>query len=345
MKGNLRFNLLKSPRNDILKRKAAGRGSRGRLGKGAKIMDLREQKYVCALAECGNLTRAAEKLYISQPALSIYITNLEKSLGVTLFDRSGKRFSLTFAGERYVEKASQMLRLEEEFNREIYDIVCQNAGRLRLGISQRRGSWLIPPVAAEYEKKWPKIDLVIREGNLMVLNEMLKKSELDMVVLNQADAPCSMKTEVLFEEEFLVAVPVRHPVNEKAEYVPGERYRKLPVEALNGETLILHTPMQSSRGVEDVILKRHHVTPGKVRLIRSNETAMQMVAEGLGITFLREGYAVNMKYKKPVNYYTMDTENHKRAVVVAYKKGQELPLFMQDMVDILKKHGETFLIA
>lgn len=287
-------------------------------------MDLREQKYVCALAECGNLTRAAEKLYISQPALSIYITNLEKSLGVTLFDRSGKRFSLTFAGERYVEKASQMLRL---------------------GISQRRGSWLIPPVAAEYEKKWPKIDLVIREGNLMVLNEMLKKSELDMVVLNQADAPCSMKTEVLFEEEFLVAVPVRHPVNEKAEYVPGERYRKLPVEALNGETLILHTPMQSSRGVEDVILKRHHVTPGKVRLIRSNETAMQMVAEGLGITFLREGYAVNMKYKKPVNYYTMDTENHKRAVVVAYKKGQELPPFMQDMVDILKKHGETFLIA
>ena len=216
---------------------------------------------------------------------------------------------------------------------------------LRLGISQRRGSWLIPPVAAEYEKKWPKIDLVIREGNLMVLNEMLKKSELDMVVLNQADAPCSMKTEVLFEEEFLVAVPVRHPVNEKAEYVPGERYRKLPVEALNGETLILHTPMQSSRGVEDVILKRHHVTPGKVRLIRSNETAMQMVAEGLGITFLREGYAVNMKYKKPVNYYTMDTENHKRAVVVAYKKGQELPPFMQDMVDILKKHGETFLIA
>lgn len=316
--------MLKSPRNDILKRKAAGMESRGRLGKGAGIMDLREQKYVCALAECGNLTRAAEKLYISQPALSIYITNLEKSLGVTLFDRSGKRFSLTFAGERYVEKASQMLRL---------------------GISQRRGSWLIPPVAAEYEKKWPKIDLVIREGNLMVLNEMLKKSELDMVVLNQADAPCSMKTEVLFEEEFLVAVPVRHPVNEKAEYVPGERYRKLPVEALNGETLILHTPMQSSRGVEDVILKRHHVTPGKVRLIRSNETAMQMVAEGLGITFLREGYAVNMKYKKPVNYYTMDTENHKRAVVVAYKKGQELPPFMQDMVDILKKHGETFLIA
>ena len=260
-------------------------------------MDLREQKYVCALAECGNLTRAAEKLYISQPALSIYITNLEKSMGVSLFDRSGKKFTLTYAGERYVEKALKMLELEEDFNREIYDIVCQTAGRLRIGVSQRRGSWLIPPVIAEYEKKWPKVELVIREGNLTVLNDMLKKSELDMIVLNGDDVSGGMESEILFEEEFLIAVPVRHPVNEKSEYVPGERYRKLKLEYLDGETLILHTPMQSSRNVEDALLKRHRVTPGRIRIIRSNETALQMVAEDLGITFMREGYAVNLKYK------------------------------------------------
>lgn len=58
-------------------------------------MNLKEQEYVCVLAECGNITKAAEKLYISQPALSIYISNLEKTLGVKLFDRSGKRFTLT----------------------------------------------------------------------------------------------------------------------------------------------------------------------------------------------------------------------------------------------------------
>ena len=72
-------------------------------------MDLREQKYVCTLAELGNLTRAAERLYISQPALSIYITNLEKNLGTPLFDRSGKKFTLTYAGEQYVKRAEKML--------------------------------------------------------------------------------------------------------------------------------------------------------------------------------------------------------------------------------------------
>ena len=85
-------------------------------------MDLREQKYVCTLAELGNLTRAAERLYISQPALSIYITNLEKNLGIPLFDRSGKKFTLTYAGEQYVEKAKKMLELEREFCEDIEKI-------------------------------------------------------------------------------------------------------------------------------------------------------------------------------------------------------------------------------
>lgn len=306
-------------------------------------MDLREQKYVCTLAECQNITKAAEKLYISQPALSIYITNLEKSLGVPLFERKGKKFVLTYAGERYVKKASKMLELETEFNNEIYAIACQTAGRLRLGVSQRRGAWLIPPVIAEYEEKWPEVDLVIREGNLTVMNEMLKKSELDMIILNRDDVSGGMDTELLMEEEFLAAVPVRHPVNEKAEYIPGERYRKLKPECLNGATLILHTALQSSRNVEDAILKRHHVKPGKIRTVRSMEIAVQMVAEGLGISFIREGYAVNIKYRKPVNYYILDTEGHKKELVVAYRKGLELPEYMRSMVDILKDHCRGFL--
>ena len=78
-------------------------------------MDLKEQKYVCALAECKSLTRASERLYISQPALSLYINNVEKNLGAPLFERNGRKFELTWLGKQYVEKASQMLELERQF--------------------------------------------------------------------------------------------------------------------------------------------------------------------------------------------------------------------------------------
>lgn len=303
-------------------------------------MDLKEQKYVCALAEYGNLTRAAEKLYISQPALSIYITNLEKNMGIQLFDRNGKKFALTYAGERYVECAKQMIELERKFDEELMDILREKAGRIRLGVSLRRGPWLIPPVIAEYEKIWPKVEIVIREGNLTELNEMLKNNELDMIVLNHADVTGNAETVSLFEEEFLLAVPVVHPLNERAEYVPGERYRKIRPEWLDGQALILHTPWQSSRIIENDILRKHKITPSRVRVVRGMELTMQMVAEGLGVGFVREGYAVNMRYTKLVNYYILDTERHKKEVVAAYKKGAPLPEYMRDMLELLKKQGE-----
>ena len=84
-------------------------------------MDLKEQKYVCTLAECKSLTRASERLYISQPALSLYINNVEKILGARLFERNGRKFELTWLGKQYVEKASQMLELERQF--ELLDLM------------------------------------------------------------------------------------------------------------------------------------------------------------------------------------------------------------------------------
>ena len=66
-------------------------------------MNLKEQQYVCTLARCQSLSRAAEELFISPSALSVYISNLEKQLGIQLFDRIGKQFTLTYAGELYVE--------------------------------------------------------------------------------------------------------------------------------------------------------------------------------------------------------------------------------------------------
>ena len=82
-------------------------------------MNLKEQEYVCALAENGTITAAAKELFISQPALSIYINNLEKSLGVRLFERVGKQFILTYAGEQYVEKAKLILQLSHELDEKL----------------------------------------------------------------------------------------------------------------------------------------------------------------------------------------------------------------------------------
>ena len=204
-------------------------------------MELKEQRYVCTLAEYGNLTRAADRLYISQPALSIYISNLEKHLGTPLFDREGKKFELTKAGERYVLHARKILEESNQFNEELNMILSDEVGRLRLGISLLRGPWLLPRVLKAFGEKWPHVELTLRQGNIMFLNELLNNHELDMIIVNGENWDRTMAFRELFEEEFLVAVPQGHPLNSQAVFREDHPYGILAPEALNGQVLLSTT--------------------------------------------------------------------------------------------------------
>lgn len=308
-------------------------------------MNLKEQTYVCVLADCGNITKAAERLFISQPALSIYIGNLEKMLGAKLFERSGRKFSLTYAGELYVEKARRMLELKKEFDEALAELLDNRRGRIRLGIQLRRESWLLPPVLAEFQKEFPDIEVVIREGTMHELRELLEAYELDLVLMNEAALWKEMEYQILFEEELLIAVPQIHPLNEKAEYVPGSRYRSLDLRWLEGETLILQKPNQSIRADVDAALKEAGVHPMKTVVIRNIETAIQMAAEGLGIAFNRESYANNMKYMKRVNYYTMGSAAKKSAFVAGYREGMYVPVYMQRFIELISEQGRTYIFS
>lgn len=305
-------------------------------------MNLKEQQYVCVLAECQNITRASERLFISQPALSIYIGNLEKNLGIKLFERVGKRFVLTYAGERYVEKAREMLRLEEEFSEELEKITGNYKGRIRIGVQKRRAAWLLPPVLSAFQKKYPEVDVVLREGIMDDLKFMIKNCEIDLLLCNAGEVGAKMKKYLMFHEQLLVAVPQCHPVNEKAEYMQGEKYRYLDLAYLQNEKLILQNPAQSIRTDVDKLLAENHVTPGKIQEIMNIETAMQMVAEGMGIGFNREGYAANMKYARGVNYYSVGTKTGRMDFVLSHRKDMPVMEYMQSLIDMLLERGQTF---
>lgn len=306
-------------------------------------MNLKEQQYVCVLARCQNLTKAAQELYISQPALSIYISNLENSLGVKLFERIGKRFILTYAGERYVEAASRMLELKEQFDRELSEITKGFHGRIRLGIQTRRSAWFLPPVVAAFEREFPHMEVVMETGNLAFLEGKLKRFELDLLICNARDIDRgAMTTRVLYKELVLVAVPACHPVNELAVYLPGRRYRYLDLSCLSGETLILQRPEQSIRRDVDRLLKEKNVVPGRVRELESLETAMQFVAEGLGIGFNREGYTINMKYNKSVNYYGILSKEDSIDVILAHRKNLPMTTPLERMIGMLTERARAY---
>lgn len=177
------------------------------------------------------------------------------------------------------------------------------------------------------------------------ISQMLERYELDLVLMNSASVRKDMEYQVLFEEELLIAVPQIHPLNEKAVYVEGSRYRNLDLNWLEGEKLILQNPNQSIRADVDAALKDAGVHPGKIQVIRNIETAIQMTAEGLGISFNRESYAGNMKYRKKVNYYTMGESPRKTAFVAGYRQGMFVPEYMQRFIELISEQGKEYIFS
>ena len=306
-------------------------------------MDLKEQRYVCTLAECGNLTRAADRLYISQPALSIYISNLEKHLGMPLFCRQGKRFILTKAGERYVHYVRGILAISSRFDSEMSMLLSEEAGRLRMGISMLRGAWFLPRVLKAFHARWPKVELVLQQGNMTVLKELLQKHELDLVVVNEENLDRTMEAQELFQEEFLVAVPQGHPLNSRAVFVQGQPYGILQPEDLDGQVFLVTTPDQSTRALQDRIFQEQGIRPRQTIVIRSIELILQLVAEGVGLCMVREAYTRTFRYSKAVNLYQLDVPGHRRRVLAAYHARERVPQYMEGMVELLRQRGREIL--
>ena len=97
-------------------------------------MNLKEQLYICTLARCQTMTKAAEELFLTVPALSMFLSSLEKTLGAKLFRRTGKTLQPTPVGERYLYYAEQMLRLKEDFDRELTAEIGMQKQTVRIGI-------------------------------------------------------------------------------------------------------------------------------------------------------------------------------------------------------------------
>jgi len=147
-------------------------------------MNLKEQQYVCTLARCQSLSRAAEELFISPSALSVYISNLEKYLGVRLFERTGrgKAFVLTSIGEEYVVRAEKMLELKAEFDGLVENELHKSYPAIRVGIQQRRAISIVPEALQRFMEKYPDVDVIFRDGNLGDLTRMYREGSVDFMV-------------------------------------------------------------------------------------------------------------------------------------------------------------------
>ena len=172
------------------------------------------KQYIIAIYEEGSFSKAAQRLYISQPSLSASVKRIEEKISVPLFDRSTTPISLTEAGQEYVRYALEIQEREQDFERYISDYTNLLTGSVRIGGSSLFSSFMVPRMISEFNKKYPNINFEIFEDNTKNLIQKLCLGNLDLIIDNAIINNENINSTVCTTETLLLAVPREFYVNQ-----------------------------------------------------------------------------------------------------------------------------------
>lgn len=175
----------------------------------------KKAQYVYAVYREGSFTKAAERLYISQPCLSAAIKQIEQKLGAPLFERSASSVRPTELGLEYIKTAEQIIGLEEKFINRIKDINSLECGTIRVGGSNYVSSYILPRIIDTFSKRYPNVTVSLTEANSSELTELLQNENIDLIVDSFDEEPSYCDYYPLLTEKILLAVPYSFKSNEE----------------------------------------------------------------------------------------------------------------------------------
>ena len=179
-------------------------------------MNLRDLKYIVEVAREKNFARASEKVFVSQPALSMQIKKLEETLGVEIFERDKQNFLITPVGAEIIKKAEIILQESEEIKMIAKNSKDPHKGEIRIGAFPTVASYFLPNFVKNIHKKFPHLKIFLIEAKSEELITQLKSGELDCCLLAMPIADDNLIGEKIFSEKFLLATPKGHPFSKKS---------------------------------------------------------------------------------------------------------------------------------
>ncbi|MBW8367328.1 MAG: LysR family transcriptional regulator [Arenimonas sp.] len=291
-------------------------------------MNLRDLRYLVALAEALHFGKAAEACHVSQPTLSTQIKKLEDELGIALVERAPRHVMLTPAGRDIATRARRVLAEVDQMRETARRTSDPEAGTVRLGLFPTLGPYLLPHVVPRIRARFPRLELLLVEEKTEAVLHMLREGRLDAAVLAMPLHEDWLETEFLFEEPFLLAVPEGHPL-------AGQR--NLTLANLGNQHLLL---LEEGHCLRDQALEVCHLAgAGEKEGFRATslETLRQMVAAGVGVTLLPM-----LAVKPPVSpsenirLLTFKQPAPTRRLAMVWRKTSAMSAFLHELAGVLR---------
>lgn len=300
-------------------------------------MDFRDLNYIVVIAKHQSVTKAAEKLFVSQPTLSKFIQNTEKELGQPLFKRLGNKFLLTYAGERYVQKALEILQIKKELDQELSDIIRENIGELKIAFPIMRGTYMLPCTLPIFHAKFPQVKITVREANSAVLEDMLLCGDIDLAFFNMPIKNPNINYEVISHEEVVLIMSPEHPMASQGIHKSDCKYPWINLHLLKDEGFIVQRSDQRMRQITDKLFKDAGIEPNILLSIRNILASVKLASKGYGITFVTETHLRNINLVDELVHFSVGTPKTKAYFVAAFRKGIYLPHYAKEYIKIVKE--------
>lgn len=306
-------------------------------------MDFRQLQYVVKVAQCQSITKAAKELFISQSALSHYIQNVEKEMGIQLFDRSTSPLSPTYAGNRFLAYARNMLLQNEELKKEFSDITHNVKGKIKIGIPPERAAYMLPRLIPAFSAQYPGMDLITFTGTGKELLDKLKTGIIDIVFLAAVDKEWlrDFQCHELYEEELVVCA--------KKDLLSAKHLLKGTVHAFNLDYLKDFSLYVESRDhvlrifCEDFFKRLQLVPAAKIEL-PSNIACCRMSSTGLGLAILPYLTTRLTKCETKIELYSLGQESVMWQLSALYRKNSYLSQPEQFLLSLVsEKFNHEFL--
>lgn len=304
------------------------------------------KEYVYAVYEEKSFSKAAQKLYITQPALSTAIKKVEKKIGTPIFDRSTSPIGLTPGGEVYIDAIEKLFALEQNTLNQLNNLNGLLAGKLSVGGTIFFTSFVLPGVLSEFSHRYPQIKIDLQEGTTTQLTDKLVAEELDLLIDNSELDDKNYEKYYYSTERIILAVPKSFPINEEltqyqltSEDIRAGRHSQaefpvLPLPLLKSTPFIFVKEENSIYKRSMKMCSRQNYSPNIIMKPDQVVSAFNMAGRGVGATFIPDGLIVNLPYEVPLCFYKMNEELAVRYVYLYKKRNKYLTKAMEEFIRV-----------
>jgi len=307
------------------------------------------KEYIYEVYKEKSFSKAAQNLYISQPALSSAIKKIENRLGSCIFDRSSNPVQLTEAGTEYVKSIEKIMDIENRFENYLSNLNQLKTGRLAIGASNVFASFILPAIITKFTTKYPSIKVNLVEANSAHLEDQLFSGALDFVIDNYPLNELIYEKHLFCQECLLLTVPQKFPSNALAqEYqlsIDDIRQglhlksvtKPVPLSLFSHDPFIFLRAGNDTRMRADKIFQENGITPKIILELDQLATAYNVACYGMGITIISDTLAQKTSYDSNMLYYKINSIHTFRNVFFYNKQNKYITKAMEEFIKIAQQ--------